>query len=187
MQVFRKATIWVVATALCAAIALGQARGQRGGGGAGGQQNQQAQSRFPEGPGRAILERACGSCHDAGTITEHHFATPDEYRDIVNSMIGSGAQVSPQELPVLVDYLFANWGKKPEGGAAPAAGADPGKAILEAACTTCHGLESMANHIYDTKAPYESLVNSMIAYGAPVSEAQKGPLVDYMLKTYGKK
>ena len=100
-------------------------------------------------------------------------------------MIATGAQVSDTEKPVLVDYLFANFGKKPEAGAAPAA--DPGKAILETACTVCHGLDGLANHVYDSKAPYQSLVENMIAYGAPVSDAQKGPLVDYMFKTYGKK
>jgi hypothetical protein len=45
----------------------------------------------------------------------------------------------------------------------------------------------MANHKYESKTPYESLVRSMVAYGAVVSDAQMGPLVDYMFKTYGKK
>jgi cytochrome c5 len=174
MNAFNKSFVWAVSTVCSAAILLAQ-----------------PQTQFPDGPGKAILERACGSCHAADTITQHHFATKDEYRDIVNSMIGSGAVVSPTELPVLVDYLFANWGKKPEGGAAPPAaaegGPDPGKTILESACSTCHGLDSLANHKYDTKEPYQSLVVNMVAYGASVSEAQMGPLVDYLFKTYGNK
>ena len=171
---------------LFSALAFSQGRGQRGGGTqAPAAPVQQAQSRFPEGPGRVILERACGACHDAGAVTSNHFATPNEYKDVIDSMIATGAQVSDTEKPVLVDYLFANFGKKPEAGAAPAA--DPGKAILETACTVCHGLDGLANHVYDSKAPYQSLVENMIAYGAPVSDAQKGPLVDYMFKTYGKK
>ena len=182
MNVFRRTTLlWIALTSLSAAIALGQGGGQRGG------QTQQ-QSRFPEGPGRAILERACGSCHDAGAITTNHFATPAEYRDVIDAMIGTGAQVSDTEKPILVDYLFTNYGKKPEPTAAPAAGgADPGKEILEKACTVCHGLDGLANHQYTTKEPYRSLVENMINYGAPVSDAQLGPLVDYMFKTYGKK
>ena len=183
----RKTTLLRIAGLLIlpAAIALGQGRG-------GGQQQQAppAQSRFPEGAGRPILERACGSCHDAGAITTYHFATPGEYKDIVDSMIGSGAQVSDTEKPVLVDYLFANFGKKSDTAAAPAAaagGADPGKAILESACTVCHGLDGLANHVYPSKDPYQSLVANMVAYGASVSDAQMGPLVDYLFKTYGKK
>jgi mono/diheme cytochrome c family protein len=140
------------------------------------------ESKFPDGPGKAILERACGSCHGADVVTKYHFATPQEYKDIVDSMIGTGAQVSPTELPVLVDYLYKNYGKKTEPGAA-----DPGKAILEAACTTCHGLDGLANHKYADKGPYESLVDNMVAYGAAVTAAQKPALIDYMFKTYGKK
>jgi cytochrome c5 len=170
MKVLGRTTmLWIALTAFSAAIAIG------------GQQ----QSKFPEGPGRAILERACGTCHDAGSIANHRYATPGEYRDIVESMIGSGAQVSDAEKPVLVDYLFTSFGKKPEPGATPPP--DPGKAILEAACTPCHGLDAMANHIYDSKGPYESLVDNMVAYGAPVTAAQKPVLIDYMFKTYGKK
>jgi mono/diheme cytochrome c family protein len=169
MKVFGRTTVlWIALTAVSAAIALGQ-----------------QQSKFPEGPGRAILERACGSCHAADTITTHHFATPGEYKDIIDAMIGSGAQVSDTEKPILVDYLFTNWGTKPAPGAAPPP--DPGKAILEAACTSCHGLDTLANHVYAEKGPYQSLVDNMIAYGAPVTAAQKPVLVDYMLKTYGKK
>jgi cytochrome c553 len=169
MKVFGRTTVlWIALTAVSAAIALGQ-----------------QQSKFPEGPGRAILERACGSCHPADVITTNHFATPGEYKDIIDAMIGSGAQVSDTEKPILVDYLFTHYGKKPAPGAAPPP--DPGKAILEAACTSCHGLDSMVNHVYAEKGPYQSIVDNMIAYGAPVTDAQKPVLIDYMLKTYGKK
>ena len=103
-------------------------------------------------------------------------------------MIAAGAQLTPPEIPVLADYLFTTYGKKPAAGASAtqAAAADPGKAILEAACTTCHGLDPMASHVYDTKEPYEAVVRSMVAYGAQVSDAQMPVLVEYMLKTYGK-
>lgn len=144
------------------------------------------QSKFPEGPGREILERSCGNCHDAGAIANYHFGTAGEYKDIVESMIGTGAQVSDAEKPVLVDYLFKNFGKKDEKAAAAPA-VDPGKEILEKACTVCHGLDGLANHVYDTPGPYKSLVENMVSYGAPVTDAQMGPLVDYMFKTYGKK
>jgi cytochrome c5 len=140
------------------------------------------QSKFPEGPGRAILEKACSTCHDPGAITNYHFATAGEYKDIVESMIGTGAVVTDAEKPVLVDYLFKNFGKKVDPNAV-----DPGKEILEKACTVCHGLDGLANHVYDSPLPYRSLVESMIAYGAPVTDEQLGPLVDYMFKTYGKK
>ena len=185
---FGKTVAWVSAvTLLSAVVVLGQggARGQRGGGTPQGGGPTPAAS-----AGAAILQRACGGCHGADVITHYNYESPDGYRDIVNAMIGVGAQLTPQEVPVLVDYLFATYGKKPAAGQTPTAGAvapDPGKAILDAACTTCHGLDSLASHIYDTKDPYEGLVRNMIGYGANVTDAQIPPLVDYMFKTYGKK
>lgn len=180
-SVLGKLTFCAALLSLPAALLMAQGSTQGGG------QQQPAGN----GGGAAILERSCGNCHGADVIANYHYESPDGYRDIVNSMIAAGAQVSPQELPVLVDYLFATYGKKPQGGptgAAPAAAAnDPGKAILESSCTTCHGLDVLANHAYESKEPYETLIRNMIAYGANVTDAQVTPLAEYMLKTYGKK
>ena len=176
-----KTTLWCVATLLSAVVAFGQAgaRGQEGAG--------QQQGGANNAAGAAILQRACSGCHAADVIGNYKYETADGYREVVNTMIAAGAQVSAQELPVLVDYLFATYGKKPATGTAPASATDPGKAILEAACTTCHDLEGMKNHAYTSKEPYESLVKSMMSYGATVSDAQLPALVEYMFKTYGKK
>ena len=188
-----KTTLWLSITVLSAAVALGQGGGARGGGGqrGSGQRGGQQQGAAPTGTaaGAAILQKACSSCHGADAIANHHFERPEEYRDIVNTMIDAGAPVTPQELPVLVDYLFATYGKKPPAGAEAQAtpATDPGKAILDSACTTCHGLEGLANHSYESRAPYESLIGNMIAYGANVTDTQVPVLADYLLKTYGKK
>src|SRR6185503_13422856 len=174
----------VVLSFAALALAQGGGRGQRGGQAGGGQ---------AQPGGAAILQRACSTCHGAEVIQTYHYESAAEYRDIINAMIGTGAQLSPQEIPVLADYLFATYGKKPaapapgQAAAAPAAGTDPGKAILESACTVCHGLDSLANHVYDTKEPYESLIRNMIGYGANVTDAQVPVVAEYMLKTYGKK
>jgi mono/diheme cytochrome c family protein len=187
-QVFGRTSVWValsaltILLALSAAMALGQGRGQRGGGTAPGG------GAVPAGAGgAAILNRACSGCHAADVVAAYRYESVDRYRELVDSMITAGAQMTVQEIPVLSEYLFATYGRKAAAGAeAQAAAPDPGKAILEAACTTCHGLDPMASHVYDTKEPYEAVVRSMVAYGAQVTDAQMGPLVEYMLKTYGK-
>jgi mono/diheme cytochrome c family protein len=180
-----KTTLWLALTILSAAVALGQS-GARGGGGQRGSQ-QQSGTATGNTAGATILQRACSSCHGADVIANHHFESADAYRDLVNTMIDAGAPVTPQELPVLVDYLFATYGKKPAAGSPQTAATDPGKAILDSACTTCHGLEGLANHAYETRGPYESLIGNMVAYGATVTPAQVPVLADYLLKTYGKK
>jgi mono/diheme cytochrome c family protein len=137
--------------------------------------------------GAAILEKSCSGCHAADVIASYHYESADGYRDVINSMVAAGATVTATDIPVLAEYLFKTYGKKPAQGTAPAAAADPGKALLESACVSCHGLDLLANHVYDSKEPYEGIVRSMIGYGAVVSDVQIGPIADYMLKTYGKK
>src|SRR5688572_6412665 len=176
-SVWGKTALWVALTVLSAAIVLA--------GGAGGQT--QGGTASANAAGAAIFKNACGSCHAADVISNHRDKSAEEYRDLVNTMIDAGARVTPQELPILVDYLYATYGKTPAVGAAQAAAVDPGKALLESACTSCHGLDTMANHVYDSRAQYESLIGSMVAYGAMVSDAQLPVLAEYMLKTYGKK
>ena len=178
-----RTSLWVALSVLSAAMALGQGRGQRGGG------TPPSSGAVPASAGgAAILGRACSGCHAVDVIASYHYESADRYRDVINSMIAAGAQMTAQEIPVLADYLFTTYGRKPAAGASAsqAAAADPGRAILEAACTTCHGLDPMASHVYDTKEPYEAVVRSMVAYGAQVSDAQMPVLVEYMLKTYGK-
>jgi cytochrome c5 len=141
------------------------------------------QPALPDGPGKAILERACSNCHGLDVVTKYNLPTRNEYADIVSSMIGAGAIVSKQEEPVLVDYLFATLGQKPK----PAASDEAAKTLVETACTSCHGLEGMKNHVYDKAEDYGSLVKSMIDYGATIPADQLPAVVDYLFKTYGKK
>lgn len=76
---------------------------------------------LPDGPGRAVLLTACTVCHDLKEVTKFRgFYTKDEWKDIVVTMVKYGAVVKDEELPVLVDYLFKNFGKKdPPSEAAP--------------------------------------------------------------------
>ena len=101
-----KTTLWCVVTLLSAVVSFGQAgaRGQEGAG--------QQQGGANNAAGAAILQRACASCHAADVIGNYKYETAAEYREVVNTMIAAGATVSAQELPVLVDYLFATYGKK---------------------------------------------------------------------------
>jgi hypothetical protein len=68
---------------------------------------------LPEGPGRTVLLSACTACHDLKEVTKFRgFYTKDEWRDIVVTMVKYGAIVKDEDVPVLVDYLFKNFGKK---------------------------------------------------------------------------
>ena len=70
-------------------------------------------SELPEGPGRTILMSSCTSCHELKEITKFRgFYTKDEWRDVVVTMVKYGAVIKEDDVPVLVEYLFKNLGKK---------------------------------------------------------------------------
>jgi hypothetical protein len=78
----------------------------------------QAQA-FPDGPGKAILERECSTCH-APDMVRTFGRSPEEWHDVVISMIDQGAKLSDEQVPVLVDYLSKNWPLKSASTPAPA-------------------------------------------------------------------
>ena len=173
-------------TLLSAAMALGQGRGQRA-------------RRWPAtgwrssrecAAGAAILESSLRQLSRRGCRSRsYHFESPDGYRDIVNSMIAAGAQVTPQELPVLVDYLFTTYGKKPAAGAAAPAPQQPIRARrfwkppARPVMDWIHWPATFTTRRNRTRV----LIRNMIGYGAAVTDAQIPTLVEYMFKTYGKK
>ena len=68
---------------------------------------------LPEGRGRDVLLSACTACHELKEVTKFRgFYTKDEWKDIVVTMVKYGAVVRDEDVPVLVDYLYRNFGKK---------------------------------------------------------------------------
>lgn len=65
---------------------------------------------LPEGEGREIVQRACGDCHGP-EVTVATLWTRPEWEQLVEDMIGRGAPATPDEQPVILEYLFANFGR----------------------------------------------------------------------------
>ena len=75
----------------------------------GGVQNALAQD-LPEGKGKDIVENVCGQCHGLKQVTDSA-RTPDEWKDLVNEMIGNGAMLDDEQIPIVVDYLAKSFPK----------------------------------------------------------------------------
>ncbi len=71
----------------------------------------------PPGPGLDLLQRSCVNCHDIYMIIAKRRA-PREWSDVVSRMADRGAEVTPQELQVIEEYLVANF-SLPSGGHEP--------------------------------------------------------------------
>lgn len=63
-----------------------------------------AQPTLPEGPNRALVERACGSCHD---IEQVAINGRDEagWNGTIEEMTGYGLRVTPAERALILEYL----------------------------------------------------------------------------------
>jgi mono/diheme cytochrome c family protein len=63
--------------------------------------------------GKQILETACSTCHGADAVQSLHL-DKTAWTDLVRNMIGNGAAVTDEQIPVLVDYLVNHYGPQKE-------------------------------------------------------------------------
>jgi cytochrome c5 len=75
---------------------------------------------LPEGEGKAVATENCQACHKLTNLTKAHKSL-DDWKDTVQTMIDRGANVPPDKVDVLVQYLAKNFGPKNEAAPAPAA------------------------------------------------------------------
>jgi competence protein ComEA len=65
---------------------------------------------LPDGPGKDITVKACTSCHDAEHFTGQKH-TKEEWKSVVDTMIGYGAEINDEQSAAIVAYLTKNYGK----------------------------------------------------------------------------
>ena len=65
-----------------------------------------------DGPGKQILSRACVQCHSIDIAVSRTNGTRESYANLVSTQIMYGAPVSPEEAPVLIDFLFNTYGAR---------------------------------------------------------------------------
>jgi cytochrome c5 len=65
---------------------------------------------MPDGPGKELVERKCNACHD---LEPQLFKrSPDEWEQVVQSMMNKGLRGTPQEIATIKAYLIEHWGQK---------------------------------------------------------------------------
>ena len=67
----------------------------------------------PDVAGERILNTACTTCHDLGPIVRRNDDRA-AWESTVYGMVGNGADVKDAEIPILVNYLFKNYGPPKE-------------------------------------------------------------------------
>lgn len=76
-----------------------------------------AQALPPSGPGLDLINERCGFCHSIGQVFEKPHSKAD-WAAIVQGMADRGAEISPEEMRVITDYLTDHYVEGP--GDAPA-------------------------------------------------------------------
>ena len=64
--------------------------------------------KLPDGPGKAITQKVCGSCHGAELLIGRQ-ETREAWSAIVDDMVQRGAQGSDNDFYDVVDYLATNF------------------------------------------------------------------------------
>lgn len=142
---------------------------------------------LPEGKGVKIVRDKCLICHEADLIVQQRLSQAGWVRE-VEKMIRWGAMMNEAEKEAVVNYLTTHFGLPPlsQSTAAPSESSpgEPGREIFKNKCLLCHEAD-LTQQQRLSRAGWMREVEKMIRWGAPVTEAEKEPLVDHLFKNYG--
>jgi competence protein ComEA len=63
---------------------------------------------MPDGPGKDVTVKACGTCHETRRAASVRL-TREGWAAVIEAMRLRGAKVSPEEFPVILDYLTTHF------------------------------------------------------------------------------
>ena len=85
---------------------------------------QEGVTELPEGKGRDVVANLCAQCHPITNVTAQRHSK-QEWEEVVNRMIGNGAQISASEAEQIVEYLSVYFGPESKGSGGAMASAHP--------------------------------------------------------------
>lgn len=140
--------------------------------------------------GREVVGQACVACHtNILRMVQVHKQSPEQWKDIVYSMIGRGAQVMPDEIDAVIVFLSTNAGGNGEPTSRASAGGrgargeqqgpdDEGRAILQRTCQQCHDLATASTKL--SSEEWSAVIAKMMTYGAKLTPADQEKLIAYL-------
>ena len=124
----------------------------------------------------------CLACHGVDLIMQQRLSTAGWARE-VEKMIRWGAPVAPEQKDVLVADLASRFRTRPAVQAPADARARAGEDVYNRACLVCHGADLVEQQRL-TPAGWTREVAKMVAWGAPVTDAERPVLAAYLAARY---
>ena len=67
---------------------------------------------LPPGNGKELVQNICGGCHDLTPITDSLGFSKEDWNTVVEAMISMGANIKPEQVAVITDYLAKSFPPK---------------------------------------------------------------------------
>ena len=134
---------------------------------------------LPPGPGADVFKERCVICHEADIITSQKLSLTG-WTNSINKMVRWGSQITAAEREVLQPYLAMHFAPKP---AVSHANTDAGAATYKRACLVCHDADIIEQQKL-SKTGWTRSVEKMMRWGAAIPDAEKEPLVDYLVSRF---
>lgn len=71
----------------------------------------------PPGPALVVINERCSTCHSTASVFNQH-RSADDWAATVQLMVDRGADLTPDDMNMVIDYLAANFGPEPARAAA---------------------------------------------------------------------
>lgn len=66
----------------------------------------------PPGPALVVINERCSTCHTTASVFNQRLSA-DDWAATVQLMVDRGADLSPDDMNMVIDYLAANFGPEP--------------------------------------------------------------------------
>lgn len=66
-------------------------------------------AQLPDGPGKDVLQKVCGSCHEPDVVSQYRKSSKD-WTDMISRMIEQGAEGTDEQFNTILAYLVKNFG-----------------------------------------------------------------------------
>jgi cytochrome c5 len=158
---------------------------------------------LPDTEGKGLVLATCTQCHSLGPVVLQRKSV-EGWAKTVRDMISRGAQVRPEEITLISNYLVRSFGQdvprdtgadkrvisgegpgvRNAGNVSTSLPEGPMKTIVSNSCAECHGLNSITEQRKD-EAGWRATVKDMVRLGAKLEEKDVQGVVSYLVKNFG--